>query len=1465
MNAFARLLAAFVLIVCARGATAASQQLGVFGPLGTFLPGSPVRVHVAVPGYAGPVEASALRMTAEEAAAVMRGNAPDALIDDLRAKRRAIARARGVVSSSNASIVDLGRLPAGVYGVRLVGEKAVVLGVHLVDVTTLGVLTNVTSDGVAALAVNLRTMRARPDVAYRRDVADATQPVKGGADGLTMLPTPAVFSRDGDVVLARGGDGAVALLRSLMWYPGGDDTTAAVQLDRPMYRPGQRVLFRVILRNGHPGAYTIPAGTCVVRVRDPKGTEIATQRLAIDAYGTVHGAVDLSPDARLGDYYAVDVNDRAESWFAVEAYERPEYLLDVAVPPWTPGGVPVRVGVSARYVFGRPAAGMHLHYRARFNEYAPWWRGGGPFRFAGLAGRRYEQPPSIDGEAVTGGDGRATIAIPTGRVDDERGLIVAVDARDVSGRTVTASAHGLVTPGSFRIELRPRTYFNGPGRPVTIDVHAAAYGERDAPRSGVAVSVSSVRVWYDGDARHEDDASGTQTVTTDRDGNARVTLTPAQGGYYDVTARARDERGSDLSSHTSVWVSSATYDRPYAFTEATVVPQKPAYRPGERAVLLVTSPQANVDALVHVRSGSRDAAFVRRIGGTTATLDVDVPSDVPSFVVDVTVPTAHGPAFASASLDVVPRAHALHVAVRPDKATYAPGDRARFAVRVEDAAGKPAQAEVALAVVDDALFAVRARDSSDPYAAFYASGSAYRPGAASWASLDEPATFFAYPPMRGAVGSTTSRPAPLSLPMPSAAADVYSIDPGRSGRAPAFDALRSDFRETAYWTPSAVTGTDGTATVTFTWPDSLTSYTASGVAVTQATDIGSGSGSALVTKNFLVRVSAPRFLRHSDTARIGAIAQGTKAAKGALLRFSAPALGVADDTRSVRFDGNATGSTAWNVRGGTLGAATLRLAGTSEALRDGLRASLPVESELVTDHERDAGRLPSAAVTLRVPRDGDAGDLRIDVAPSVVAQLAAGVRLLEVYPYGCVEQTMSSALPAVFVDRLRKRAHVSDAAGPEAAVVAKHAVDRLVQLQHVDGSWGWWEHDAANPFMSAYALYGLTELSRSGYAVPATVLERGARSVAAQAAQRGDTLAFWGGPQADSEWNTRAFMLFALAGAAPQFVDRALLAETDAKAASLNSYALAVLGLAHVALADRTAAQPLLTELLRRVQDEGSYAHWEGGGWHYRWEDDPIETTAYAVRFVHAMTPSDPRIARAAEWLRAHQRGSWFETTKDSAAAIAALSETLEPGSDELSPHETVRVLLDGRPVKTIRIDEPVLAPSQATFVVPAALLHRGATVSFAREGTGTLYWSTDWTRYVAHPAPSRMDSGVDVRRTYTTSQGNVWRVGDTVDVEILVRAQSAMQFVAIEDPLPAGLEYQPQQGAAGYDWSGLQFFDDRVVFFADRLDAQHPLHLRYTLRATTPGSFTAPAPTAYAMYGPPLTALGETATVVIR
>jgi uncharacterized protein YfaS (alpha-2-macroglobulin family) len=80
--------------------------------------------------------------------------------------------------------------------------------------------------------------------------------------------------------------------------------------------------------------------------------------------------------------------------------------------------------------------------------------------------------------------------------------------------------------------------------------------------------------------------------------------------------------------------------------------------------------------------------------------------------------------------------------------------------------------------------------------------------------------------------------------------------------------LRSEFRETAFWYPHLLAGSDGSVTFEFEVPDSVTSWNVWVHAITRDLKAGSTSREARTVKELMVRPYLPRFLREGDQAEI---------------------------------------------------------------------------------------------------------------------------------------------------------------------------------------------------------------------------------------------------------------------------------------------------------------------------------------------------------------------------------------------------------------------------------------------------------------------------------------------------------------------------------------------------------------------------------------------------------------------
>src|SRR5690606_23268602 len=79
------------------------------------------------------------------------------------------------------------------------------------------------------------------------------------------------------------------------------------------------------------------------------------------------------------------------------------------------------------------------------------------------------------------------------------------------------------------------------------------------------------------------------------------------------------------------------------------------------------------------------------------------------------------------------------------------------------------------------------------------------------------------------------------------------------------DAIRSEFRNTAFWEAFVTTDASGRASIEVTLPDNLTTWRTQARAVSGDTLVGEATHELLATKPLLVRPALPRFARVGDS------------------------------------------------------------------------------------------------------------------------------------------------------------------------------------------------------------------------------------------------------------------------------------------------------------------------------------------------------------------------------------------------------------------------------------------------------------------------------------------------------------------------------------------------------------------------------------------------------------------------
>ncbi len=274
-------------------------------------------------------------------------------------------------------------------------------------------------------------------------------------------------------------------------------SNSLVFTDRAVYRPGQKVLWKVLAYRGRSGdePRLLPGADVKITLTDPQGAEAGSATVTTNAYGTASGEFAIPVGRTLGAWSlstAFGDEGGGDTSIQVEEYKRPtfEVVFDAPIRETPPLRLnrPAKVTGTARYLFGLPVTGgdgvQATWAVTREPVYPDWWgywgwrpRGGGSERVAA-------------GESNIGADGTFTVAFTPEA--DER------EARDVSYRFrisaavtdeggETREAESSYRIGFVAIEAAlesERTFFES-GRPTEPNGITVVRKDLDgAPRAG---------------------------------------------------------------------------------------------------------------------------------------------------------------------------------------------------------------------------------------------------------------------------------------------------------------------------------------------------------------------------------------------------------------------------------------------------------------------------------------------------------------------------------------------------------------------------------------------------------------------------------------------------------------------------------------------------------------------------------------------------------------------------------------------------------------------------------------------------------------------------------------------------------------------------------------------------------------------------------------------------------------------
>ena len=684
------------------------------------------------------------------------------------------------------------------------------------------------------------------------------------------------------------------------------ETLAYIYTDRPIYRPGDTLYYKGIVRDTNYGRYT-PATSTNLEMRLGSFSFFGgdsferTINVEVAADGSFSGEYQLPQDVSLGSYQLFVQNNTVEAFrqFTVAEYRAPEFI--VSLTPEEPEqlrGETVTVELSADYFFGGPATDLPVEWTIYEQAYQPTQLGGPYVSFGDGAGFLYEDVGLfggfggggalgnylINGNGRTDANGRLAITLPANLLQEieegSRKITIEANVFDLSEFSVTNRTSVTLHAAETYVGIAPENFIGRAGSESTVNLQTIDWDGRSVPNQQVEV-VFYRREWVPN--RSQDfgvyytswDVVDTEVartrVTTDSQGVATAAFTPEEGGSYIAVATVTDGGGREQFSSTSIWVADSGrigWQIDPRDKTMTLTPDATDYAPGDTARVLVQSPFTEpVQAWLTIERGQLLEQRVITLSGSSDVLEIPIsPEMAPNAFITLTaikgVTSDNVPypemRLGLAELSVSVEQQTLNVALTPQQERFAPGDTAVYTLSVTDYQGNPVQADLSLALVDLAVLTLKDDNAPNIVEAFYARQ-----------------------PYRSRLGTGlvfSGEGYPVEIPVEQlglggggAGDTVAETTVARLNEGDEEDDVRKDFPDTAFWQASISTDGNGQATIEIPLPDNLTTWRLSSKAVTADTLVGQNEVDIITTLPLLVRPVTPRFFTVGDVVELGAI------------------------------------------------------------------------------------------------------------------------------------------------------------------------------------------------------------------------------------------------------------------------------------------------------------------------------------------------------------------------------------------------------------------------------------------------------------------------------------------------------------------------------------------------------------------------------------------------------------------
>ncbi len=1209
---------------------------------------------------------------------------------------------------------------------------------------------------------------------------------------------------------------------------------AWIYAERNLYRPGETIHASAVVRDE---SWNVPGEMPVkLRLLMPNGKEMSVKKLVLNEQGSTEAAFDI-PKAALTGVYVLQVYSGNDVLLNSYDFNVEDFMPDRIKSELKVNKTDFNIGenilssVQADNLFGTPAVNRNVEWELGIEKDVFRPKGFEDYDFNVVKSFNFKSDLRND-KTDSKGHLNESFSIPSSLASS--GLLagnIRATVFDETGRPVHRFTQFKIWSQSTYIGVKRVNDYVGTKSPLPI--HLVAVNKDGKLQTQNATVTVLKKEWQnviqESGGRYKYVSQWTdKTISVQKvaiNGNNTVySFTPSQSGEYEVRVAAEN---------SSTYVSETFYayswgDTQYSSFEVnnegnvTIKPNKEKYTKGEDVDLLFTTPFEGRMLVTIERNNVLEYHFLQTNNKTASLTVKATDAFLPNVYVAATL-------FRPMGGDNMPLtvAHGYSNITVDDKENKLPvqvtmTDKSRSKTKQTINVTTTPNAYVTIAAVDEGILQVSDYASPNPYNYFY---------------------------QKVALGVNSYDVYPFLLP-------EYNISQSSSGGDGAASEMKSRVnplfvnrvKNVSFWSGIQKADASGHFNYSIDVPQFSGKLRVMVVAYKNKA-FGSYDNGMTIADPIVISTALPRFLSPGDKAIMPITLSNTtgKAINANVEVTTEGPLNIASTkTTTISIPANNEGRAVYELNAANqigAGKVSVKVSALNETFNNETEIAVRPPASLQKQYSSGVIKAGNTE-TVTAPNNFLPGSLdgSFLVARTPLVQFTKNLNYLVQYPYGCVEQTVSSVFPQLYFGDLVTAIGNNKSNTKEANYNVQQAILKLQAMQLPDGSLSYWPGGGYSSWWgSVYAAHFLQEATKAGFDVNPSFNNKLLGYLKAKLKKRETSTLYYNGNQQKVIIAKEVpYSLYVLALAKqPQ---TSLMNYYKANIGALSLDGKYLLAGAYMISGNTEQGKQVLPAAF---QGERSFTEFGGSFYSY------VRDMGVSLNALLDADPANAQIGELSRLMTDQMKKQYSLNTQENAFAILALGKIAKKSLAE-----------DGRASAYIgqkKVADITSTPWSARL---ADFANQSLKISVDK---GTFYYFKEVSGITVDGSIKETDNHIQVRRTFYDRNGNVltgnkFKQNDLVVVKLTLTGERGLQIdnVVVTDMLPAGFEIEntrlvdiptvkwiTDKNSNTPDYMDIR--DDRLNLFTNIKG--DPQNFYYMVRAVSPGVYKLGPVQADAMY----------------